>query len=98
MANVRIPIEKDVAHQPLRLSKTSDDRAEWVTNDDSYTVDFKNDCPFEGASTYDVTPNGPTLSRKIRGDAQVRTYHYFIKKTHASQAAAPGDPDVEILP
>lgn len=96
MANVRIPIEKDVAHQPLRLSKKNKDEAEWVTMDDPYTVDFKNDCPFVGGPEYPVNSSGPTPSGPIRADAETRTYHYVVKKARASQAA--GDPDVEILP
>lgn len=94
MAKTPIHLDKGNANpDSCPLSKKNKDEAEWISDDDGYTVDFKGDSPFQQGDFFTVPAKKSKGSGPLKEDVKVKKYKYDLAKAGAAGGA---DPEVDI--
>lgn len=94
MAKTPIHLDKGNANpDSCPLSKKNKDEAEWFSDDDAYTVDFKGDSPFQEGDFFSVPATRSKGSGPLKEGVRERKYRYVVTK---AGAAAGQDPEVDV--
>ena len=87
---------KKATPDPIQLSKSAGDQAEWSSDDATYTVDFGADSPFVRSSfTVRPVPGGSASSGPLKNNVVLKKYNYTVTPAGAAVGA---DPDVDVVP
>lgn len=80
-----------------RLSINAQDTAEWVSDDNTYTVDFGTNSPFVRSSfTVRPVPGGSASSGPLKQGVQTGRYDYTVAQAAGTGGGA--DPDITVDP